>query len=216
MILIGFTVHSQQKSFTSVTVDTILSGKISIRALLPEGNKIWYAADNGRYGYYDFKENTAFEKRIVFDTLQPEFRSIAKTKASIFIVNAGSPALLYKISKDGSRAKLVYHETNAKAFYDSMAFWNDSEGIAIGDPTEDCLSILITRDGGNSWKKLSCADLPKTIEGEAAFAASNTNVVVEGEKAWIVSGGRKSRIFFSPDKGENWQVFETPDRKSVV
>ena len=82
--------------------------------------------------------------------------------------------------------------------------------MAIGDPTDECLSILITRDGGYSWKKLDCSVLPKTMEGEAAFAASNTNIAMVGEYAWIATGGVKSRIFFTPDKGENWEVFDTP------
>ena len=51
-----------------------------------------------------------------------------------------------------------------------MDFCNDQEGIAIGDPTDSCMSIIITRDGGETWTKLSCDDLPKAKEGEAAFA----------------------------------------------
>ncbi len=63
-------------------------------------------------------------------------------------------------------------------FYDALDFWNDLEGIAIGDPTEDCMSIIITRDGGNTWTKLLCENLPKVKEGEAAFAASDTNIAI--------------------------------------
>ena len=107
-------------------------------------------------------------------------------------------------------AKKVYTETNEKVFYDSMNFWNDKEGIAIGDPTENCLSVLITRDGGLSWNKIPCNKLPKTVDGEAAFAASNTNICIKGSKTWIVSGGKRARVFYSPDKGMRWEVFETP------
>ncbi|HLA55334.1 MAG TPA: hypothetical protein VK623_04505 [Flavobacterium sp.] len=198
------------KPFQSVSVDTMITGKMSVRAILTDENKVWYAADEGRFGFYDFTDNTTFEKRIVFDTLKPEFRSIAKTSRSIFIINAGSPALLYQIDKQNHKSKLVYRETDKKAFYDSMQFWNDNEGIAIGDPVENCLSVLITRDGGNSWSKIPCENLPKTIDGEAAFAASNSNVILKGNMAWVISGGKKSRVFYSPDKGNNWQVFETP------
>lgn len=91
-----------------------------------------------------------------------------------------------------------------------MQFWNNLEGIAIGDPTEDCFCVLITRDAGQSWAKIPCEKLPRLVEGEAAFAASNTNVVIKGDHAWIVSGGSKARVFHSPDKGENWKVYDTP------
>ena len=83
----------------------------------------------------------------------------------------------------------VYFESNDKVFYDAMTFWNDREGIAMGDPTENCLSIIITRNGGNNWEKLSCEFLPKTEEGEAAFAASNSNIAVYRDHTWIVSVG---------------------------
>jgi photosystem II stability/assembly factor-like uncharacterized protein len=124
-----------------------------------------------------------------------------------------NPAVLYKIGFDGESAtniEEVYKETGEKVFYDAMAFWNDSEGIAIGDPTEDCFSIIITRDGGNTWIKLRCSDLPKVDTGEAAFAASNSNIALYGNHVWIVSGGKRARVFHSPDKGITWEVFDTP------
>jgi photosystem II stability/assembly factor-like uncharacterized protein len=52
----------------------------------------------------------------------------------------------------------------------------------------DFLSIIVTRDGGNTWK-LPADKLPRTANGEAAFAASNTNIVIKGNNTWIVSGG---------------------------
>jgi photosystem II stability/assembly factor-like uncharacterized protein len=104
----------------------------------------------------------------------------------------------------------VYQENHEKVFYDSMQFWDDNEGIAMGDPIVDCLNIITTRDGGNSWNKIPCDKLPKVMDGEAAFAASNTNVVIKGNHTWIVSGGKKSRVFYSSDRGNSWSVHETP------
>jgi photosystem II stability/assembly factor-like uncharacterized protein len=80
----------------------------------------------------------------------------------------------------------------------------------MGDPTDKCISIIITRDGGNSWNKISCEDLPKSIDGEAAFAASDTNIAIVGDHTWIATGGIASRVMYSPDKGHTWEVFETP------
>jgi photosystem II stability/assembly factor-like uncharacterized protein len=83
-------------------------------------------------------------------------------------------------------------------------------GIVIGDPTEDCLSILLTENSGKNWKKIPCNKLPKTVDGEAAFAASDTNVKIVDGVIYIISGGTKSRLFMSQDKGSTWQVFDTP------
>ena len=203
-------VFSNTKIFTSVTIDTLLEEELSIRAILVDSNKIWYAANKGQYGSIDLKTDKRFNGHVTKDTLSLEFRSISQTKDYIFMVNVGSPALLYRVSKDGSRIKKMYQENHPKAFYDSMQFWNNEEGIAMGDPTDNCLSVLITRDGGTTWTKIDCENLPKVAEGEGAFAASNTNLIIKGTETWMVSGGKKSRVFYSADKGKSWKVFDTP------
>lgn len=196
--------------FKTVAVDTILNDKISIRALLIDKNKVWYAGDRSRVGYYDFKALEHFQKTIAKTDEKLEFRSIAQTSNSVFIATIGNPTKIYKLKKSDFSFQKVYEEYNEKVFYDSMNFWNENEGIAIGDPTEDCLSILITRDGGKTWNKTKCASLPKVDDGEAAFAASNTNICIKGNKTWVVSGGKKARVFYSPDKGKIWEVYDTP------
>jgi photosystem II stability/assembly factor-like uncharacterized protein len=201
---------SSENTFKSVTVDTILIDKISIRAILIDQNKVWYAADKSRVGYYDSKALVHLQKTILNTDEKLEFRSIAQNSNFILIATIGNPAKVYKLKKSDLSFQNVYEENNEKVFYDSMNFWNENEGIAIGDPTEDCLSILITRDGGTTWNKTDCALLPKVVDGEAAFAASNTNICIKGNNTWLVSGGKKARVFYSPDKGKTWEVYETP------
>lgn len=210
IILCLTTSYGQVKNNGIISIDTILLGKMSIRALVSEQDRVWFAANEGRFGYHDFKKNETFEKRIVFEGIKPEFRSVAATKNYIFLLSINSPALLYKVDKQNAKLRLVYTERHEKIFYDSMKFWNDKDGIALGDPVDDCFSILTTRDGGDNWTKIPCSSLPRLAEGEAAFAASNTNIVLKGDHCWIVSGGKKARVFHSPDKGQTWQVFETP------
>jgi photosystem II stability/assembly factor-like uncharacterized protein len=111
-------------------------------------------------------------------------------------MSIGSPSKLFRNNKATGFKDMVFTDVHPKAFYDSMEFWNDQEGIAMGDPTEDCLSVIVTRDGGNSWQKLSCDTLPK--------------VKIIGDETWIVSGGKQSRVFYSSNKGLTWEVTETP------
>jgi photosystem II stability/assembly factor-like uncharacterized protein len=196
--------------FQSVKIDTLFQDKISIRAIVIDENKVWYAADNSRFGFYDLRKNIKVENNNSKDNLKVEYRSIAKTSKHIFALTVANPALLHQVQKDDLTTKVVYKENHEKVFYDSMQFWNESEGIAIGDPTEDCFSIIVTRDAGKSWHKIPCDKLPKIVDGEAAFAASNTNIVVKGNKTWVVSGGKRARVFYSSDKGKSWEVFETP------
>ncbi|MEL1242265.1 sialidase family protein [Flavobacterium flavipallidum] len=210
----GMFIQSQnvknQIYFKSLKIDTLLHDNISIRAILVDKNKIWYAANNSRFGFFDLETKLRTENKIVSESSELEFRSMAQNGQNIFLLSIVNPAFLYKVSKTTLKPTLVYQENHEKVFYDSFQFWNDKEGIAIGDPTDGFLSIIITRDGGLSWNKIQADKLPPLVDGEAAFAASNTNIVVKGNHTWVVSGGIKSRVFYSADKGKTWSVFATP------
>jgi photosystem II stability/assembly factor-like uncharacterized protein len=188
----------------------ISTEKLSCRAIFVETDTVWLGMDKGRYGFYDKKKDTLIVKTIQSVSNATEFRSIAATKEAIFILAVGNPAKLIKIDKKSLNETLVYQEENEKVFYDSMQFVDNLNGFAMGDPTEDCLSFIKTTNGGNSWEKISCANFPKVSEGEAAFATSNTNLIVKGKSIFMVSGGKKSRVFVSHDFGISWQVYETP------
>ena len=155
-------------------------------------------------GKYHFKHIINYEEKPL------HVRAIKEVDGNLFAISISNPARLYKLSRKAKNPKLVYEELNNKVFYDSMNFWNDQEGIAIGDPIDDCMSIIITRDSGNTWTKLSCEVLPKAKEGEAAFAASDTNISIVGDHTWVATGGKTSRILYSPNKGKTWEVYNTP------
>ncbi|MFT6020366.1 MAG: photosystem II stability/assembly factor-like uncharacterized protein [Patescibacteria group bacterium] len=183
----------------------------SIRALeVIDDHNIWFAGSKGKFGFSKDAGITWTVDSIKTDTIVPHFRAIAHHDDAIFLLSIESPALLYRTEDEGKNWEIVYREEHPAAFYDAMTFWDNKEGIAMGDPTDGCLSIIITRDGGNSWTKLLCDLLPPSAEGEAAFAASNSNIAVQGQHAWIATGGKKSRIFHTADRGRTWEVFDTP------
>lgn len=219
MILLVFSAFSCQdeknkeaviKDFKSVDIEVIYEDSVSIRTLeILDDGSLAFAGSNGKYGLYDPVSQKWATNTIVGDTINPSFRATAHTATDFFMLSIGNPALLYKTGDDG-KMKLVYAEENESVFYDSMTFWNDLEGIAMGDPIENCLSIIITRDGGNSWAKIPCDQLPEVAKGEGAFAASNTNITTVENKTWIITGGLRSRVHYSPDKGKSWEVYDTP------
>jgi photosystem II stability/assembly factor-like uncharacterized protein len=190
----------------------IVFDSLSIRAIYPTINGVWFGGTNSKAGFISF-ENEAETKIVKLLKENTEFRSIAYSNSGIYVLNAGTPAKMYELNTFGNNctSKLIYTEMGEKVFYDSMFIDTKTGfGVAIGDPTEDCLSVLITENFGNNWKKISCNILPKTTEGEAAFAASDTNVKIVDGVIYIISGGKKSRLFMSEDKGITWQVFDTP------
>ena len=211
-----FTFISCQKDLkteiNSVEIIPVFIDSLSIRAIDPiDENRVWFAADKGKVGLID--GDVPKLASITYEDSLLHFRAIAANNEAIFVLSIASPAVLYKIGFNGKEAtniEEVYSEKGERVFYDSMKFWNEDEGIAIGDPIEDCFSVIITRDGGNTWKKLPCDMLPKVEKGEAAFAASNSNIAVIGNNAWVATGGKKSRVMHTADKGDTWQIYDTP------
>jgi len=198
-----------QRNYNTVEIKYLLQDSLlNVRAIEINEGRVVAATSKGAI-YRDVGFEDTFEKGNYWEftpdsLLNNNFRSVAFQGDKTFTLSIGNPAKLFY---DGS---LVYFENHEKVFYDAMDFWNDKEGIAIGDPTEDCMSIIITRDGGSTWQKLPCDVLPKAKEGEAAFAASDTNIAIVGDHTWIATGGKSSRVLYSSDKGHTWEVYETP------
>ena len=203
----SISLFAQNKNFKA---EIILETKLSCRAILVDEEKVWMGVDKGRYGFYDIKKDTTILKEIPSVSRTTEFRSIAGTKDAIFILSVGNPAMLIRIDKKTLEETVVYKEEHEKVFYDSMQFVDDLNGFAMGDPIENCLAFIKTTDGGKSWQKVNCDVLPKVSDGEAAFATSNTNLAIKGKSIFMVSGGKKSRVFVSNDLGATWNVYETP------
>mgnify|MGYP001822903195 CR=1 FL=1 len=196
----------EQRNYSKVEIAPLLQDALlNVRALEVILNRAsFFATSDGRTGYIGYAPNDKTAMVKIIDTVDYNFRAAALNSKATFALSIESPAVLFK------NQNVVYQENHPKAFYDSMDFWNDKEGIAIGDPTDECMSVIITRDGGDTWTKLSCDALPKVKEGEAAFAASDSNIAIVGDHTWVATGGKASRILYSPDKGQTWNVYDTP------
>ena len=181
---------------------------LSIRALeVKNENEIFFGGSNSTFGYSNDGGDTWNISKI--DSIKQEFRSIAVVDSSVLLINIGSPAKLYKSTNLGKSWIISVIDSSETAFYNSLKFWDNKNGIATGDPQEDgCLSILMTDDGGNTWNKLSSEILPKLDEGEAQFAASNTCIDAIDGNIWITTGGKNSRIIRSKNAGKSWELIE--------
>ncbi|WP_165372118.1 WD40/YVTN/BNR-like repeat-containing protein [Emticicia agri] len=141
-----------------------------------------------------------------------DFRDIHGVSAKVaFAMSAGDAdkdaARIYKTTDGGKSWRVIFQTSEKGAFFDSFDFWNEKEGVLIGDPIDDKPYILRTLDGEN-WQRVPKEKLPPVRKGEASFASSGTCVKARNKKlAWI---NTQSRVFYTTDKGENWQVAETP------
>ena len=150
-----------------------------------------------------------------------DFRAIVAFSADeAFLMSAGpgERSRIYHTSDGGNHWQLQFTNTNPKGFFDSMVFWDAKHGVVLGDPVPDDSGILkfellLTEDGQN-WRGIPTAKLPAAIEGEGAFAASNTCLaIVPGgldANLWFATGGKMARVFHSGDRGQSWEVVDTP------
>jgi hypothetical protein len=209
VLLFSFVFLSCKSTYKVADRKDVLLDSVSIRAIMPMNGGVWFGGTNSKAGFISF-DNDSDSKIIKLQKENADFRSIG-ADGSIYFLNAGTPANMYKMSlfRPDFVPNLVYTEQGDKVFYDSMHISGEL-GAIVGDPTENCLSILIKRKYNDKWHKIPCDSLPKTVDGEAAFAASDTNVKIYGDVIFIISGGKKSRLFKSIDKGKTWEVFETP------
>lgn len=146
-----------------------------------------------------------------------DFRGIAAFDANRAIVTSAGPAergqaRIYETQDGGQTWQLRYQTKTAGVFFDGIAFWDARHGIVFSDPVEGKWFILLTDNDGQTWQRVPPDALPAMRPGEAAFAASNSSLVIEGKQnVWIGSGGSTAgRVFHSQDRGKTWTVTETP------
>jgi len=146
-----------------------------------------------------------------------DFRGVVAFSADeAFLMSAGpgDQSRIYQTSDAGQHWSLQFTNRNPKGFFDSVVFWDATHGIVLGDPTPDANGQLkfelLTTSDGQTWKPLSSSTLPPALDGEGAFAASNSCIAIHGENIWFATGGGAARVFHSSDRGQTWQVIATP------
>jgi photosystem II stability/assembly factor-like uncharacterized protein len=149
-----------------------------------------------------------------------DFRGmVAFSPDEAFLMSSGpgDRSRIYHTGDAGRHWELQFTDKNPKGFFDSIVFWDRTHGLVLGDPVPDengipKFELLMTADGKN-WNTIPSAQFPPAIEGEGAFAASNSCLTIlggEDPNVWFATGGKAARVFHSPDRGRTWEVFDSP------
>jgi photosystem II stability/assembly factor-like uncharacterized protein len=146
-----------------------------------------------------------------------DFRAVHGFSGSAAVVaSAGEAekglARIFATTNGGRSWDLVYSTDQKGVFLDAIAFWDARNGVALSDPEGGAFFVLLTSDGGRTWARIPPERLPPVLPGEAAFAASGSSLVVQGNsRMWIGTGGSgRARVMHSPDRGRTWFVTDVP------
>jgi photosystem II stability/assembly factor-like uncharacterized protein len=173
-----------------------VSGTSGTFARTTDGGKTWTVGTVPGAEKLDFRDVEAF----------------GESTAYLLSAGPGESSRIYKTVDGGKTWTKQFQCADPESFFDAIAFWEEKHGIALGDPVQGKFELLVTTDGGANWKPLTPEKLPPALPGEGVFAASGTCLITRGERdVWFVTGGaRAARVFRSGDRGQTWQVSESP------
>lgn len=143
-----------------------------------------------------------------------QFRDVFAWSENEAIVMASGEniARFYKTKDGGASWYCVYEDDTEGIFFDAMDFNEAGLGLAMSDQQDGKLHLIHSMDKGESWKVIRNEMLPDALEGEAAFAASGTNVIYRKNEISIVTGGAsKARIYRNSSNAKGvWTVIDVP------
>jgi photosystem II stability/assembly factor-like uncharacterized protein len=118
-----------------------------------------------------------------------DFRGLQAFDANHAILMSSGPgelSALYETHDAGKTWSLIKTNPDPKGFFDAIAFASPDRGVVLGDPVDGEFVILTTSDAGHTWLRLGF----RALEGESAFAASNTSLDIGTPDVWIATGAR--------------------------
>ena len=187
----------------SVVNDQVVwvSGSNGMVAKSTDGGKTWRWFQVKGFEKNDFRDIEAFDEK------------------TAVIMAVGEPAFILKTFNGGESWKVVYSDSSKGMFLDAMEFWDNGNGIVVGDPIDGNIYVARTDDFGNSWEKYISKKMSPADKGEAMFASSGTNIrKLSNLEAVVVTGGTRSRLLIH----EKWmelpiiQGAETTGANSVA
>jgi hypothetical protein len=155
----------------------------------------WVSGNKGTVGFSSNYGNS-FTWVTVSGYEKVDFRDIhAFTESNAIIVGIDSPAFILKTIDKGKTWNKVYENNTSGIFLDAVDFFDEKNGVVMGDPLNGKMFFATTNNAGNTWQEKTNEFNIIVTKGEAAFASSGTNIKMINDKDFIaVTGGMKSSL----------------------
>jgi photosystem II stability/assembly factor-like uncharacterized protein len=142
-------------------------------------------------------------------------RAFDEKTAYVMSSGPGEKSRIYKTTDGGETWEMQFTNSRPSFFLDALVCISRVECFALSDPVDGKFVVVSTHDG-EKWRELPRDNMPAALQGEGAFAASNTSLAICGRGEMYfgtgggTGGGKGARVFRSTDRGQTWSVAETP------
>lgn len=131
----------------------------------------------------------------------------SSTKAAIAQNSLTSVPSVAIVNNQG-QTLLSRNLTNYFAIIKNVLFFDDNNGVAIGDPFNNRIGVALTTDGGNSW--IAASNTLPTSTNEKVITGAITSY---NDYVWF--GTTVGKVYRSSDKGKNWAVYYVNNAGSI-
>src|SRR5579884_3234244 len=89
-----------------------------------------------------------------------DVKAFGETTAYLLSAGPGDASRVYKTTDGGKSWVMQFRSADPAAFFNAFAFWDENNGVALGDPVGGRFQRIATEDGGATWKPLAAGALP--------------------------------------------------------
>jgi photosystem II stability/assembly factor-like uncharacterized protein len=178
---------------------------------------IWAMTDNnGKFLKSTDGGNTWMINTIPNVTSNHYFADIyASSSSNAIVVYANSStggSFIYKTTDGGnSWQNITGIYTSSSSWPNGIHFFDQNNGIMIGDPESGYMEIYTTSDAGNTWNRVSNTNIPAAQGGEYGTIRAYHSV---GNSFWFPTN--QGRVFYSSNRGLNWNVSNATPGESIT
>ncbi|MCX7908265.1 MAG: S8 family serine peptidase [Ignavibacteria bacterium] len=177
----------------------------------PQSDCLWAVGQGGMFGTYSgfvlVRSGTTSANYISSQSIY----CIYGFNSTTAIAGSGSQnqttAYIYKTINSGQTWTSL-NVSSITGFINAIYFFDQNEGIFLGDPKNGNWGIGRTTDGGATWQPVLGVPLPNS--GETGFVNSTARW---NDYLWF--GTNSGRIFYSSNRGKNWS-FSTISNATIV
>ncbi len=165
LVILSLQINAQ---WQKQTIDT----KAGLRGLSVVSEKIIWASGTGGTFLRTIDGGKTWTVGKVPEAENLDFRDVEAFDANtayLLSIGEGENSRIYKTIDGGVTWKMQFKNTNGRAFFDALAFWDKNTGMAMSDPVDGKYFLLKT-DDGETWKIADTEKMANAKTGEAAFS----------------------------------------------